>query len=143
MFTPTGALVAALVTAGVVMLRLGTNQPLEATGSLVRHMLLGDANEEAQAKQNVRDRIGGDSDLARIMGQEHGINSQIRKLGEDLHKFELQRLIGEEMVRRQFPVNGLIDMLIIRAQNKLRELFGDEATKERSQAVASLFARRV
>lgn len=114
--TGVGALVAGLVVAGVVVLRLASGQPLEGTAETLNRMFLGDLDDDARAKMATRAQISGDSDLARIAGQEGKVNSQIASVFADLHRRNKEREVGASMLREQFPANNIVDALILRAQ---------------------------
>jgi hypothetical protein len=111
-----GGVFAALVTAGVVTLRLATGQPLEGTGELVNRMLLGDLDDEARATMAVRRRFEADPDLTRIAGREGRVNAQMASVAEDLRRFAFEREVGERAFREEFPANNRLDMIILRAR---------------------------
>lgn len=111
------AAVKALVTAGLVTLRLASDKPLEGTGAMLNRIFLGDLDDEARAKMATRQKIQGDADLARIIGQEGGANSQIASVANDLFALAKRRELGRSLLEEEFPANGLLDMLIVRARD--------------------------
>ena len=138
--TPVGLVVGALLVAGVVALRLGSGQPLEGTSEQISQMLLGDKDDEARAKMRTRQQFSGDSDLTRIAGQE-GISNQMQGVFEDLYKINKRSVDGEELFRREFPANNVLDMLIVRARDKFVSLWngtgGDAQVQELANRIGS------
>lgn len=121
--TPVGLIAAAVIVAGVVTLRLASGQPLEGTGEAVNRMILGDTDDEARAKMATRAQFGGDSDIARIVGQEGKVNSQVRSIAEDIQRINFRDEKGASLLREAFPSNNALDMLILRARDKLLEFW--------------------
>ena len=117
---PIGAVVAAVVVAGIAAVRLATGEPLEGTGEMINKMILGDMDDEARAKMATRQLLQSDSHLTRIAGIEGSANSQIASLGDDLFKLNKEKEIGASLLRREFPANNTLDMLILRAAEAFR-----------------------
>ena len=88
-------------------------------------MLLGDLDEDARANMATRKRLGGDRDIARIIGQEGRVNSQVARLHSDLAAIAKRDEIGATLLKSEpgMQVNGLLDMLILRARDKFLEAF--------------------
>ena len=127
--TPVGLIVGALAIAGVVALRLASGQPLEKTGEIINQMFLGDLDNEARAKMRTRDQLESNPDLLRIAGQD-GFNSQLKDVADNLYNINKRDVDGEELFRREFPSNNILDMLILRARDKFVALWkgnGDDA----------------
>lgn len=126
--TPIGAVLGALLVAGIVTLRLATGKPLEGTGAMINRMVLGDMDDEARAKMAVRQRFQGDDDLARIRAADGdaGANVQLTSVADDLVKMETRNQVGASLIREAFPVNNIVDMLIVRAKDKWLELWKGE-----------------
>lgn len=114
-----GGLVAAGVIAAAVITRLASGQSFENMGQQVNNILLGDMDDEARASAGARKRLSGDSDIARIVGREGRVNSQIASLHKDLKKLQLRDEIGASLIKSQTGMqnNGLFDMLIIRGRD--------------------------
>jgi len=132
-----GAAVTGLLVAGVAALRLATGQPLEKSGQIINDMLLGSLDEKARARQTVRNRLASDPELSRLVGQQGRINSQIQTLADSLYKQELRREEGSTMLRREFPIDNVFDMLILRAVAKLKAVWngvGGPAAVQRLEA---------
>lgn len=128
-----GATVIALVVAGMVTLRLATGQPFEGMGEQLNKMFLGDMDEEARAKIAVRNQLQGDPALARIVGQQGQVNSQIASIAQDLHKLRKREELGATLFRQEFPTNNIMDMLILRAASVFKRAWnsngGPDATE--------------
>lgn len=107
--------VAALLVAGVVTLRLASGQPLEGTGAYLNKLILGDLDDEARAKMTTRRQFESDADLTRIAGNT-GVNSQLVSVAADLQRLNLRDEIAKSAIEAAFPVDNLLDMLILRAQ---------------------------
>lgn len=134
---PVSAGLTALLVAGLVALRLGTGRPLEGIGAELNKVILGDLDEEARAKNSVRTQLQGDSNIARIMGQENVVNAQITKVSRDLYEFARREEIGKSALFEAMPVNNLLDNLILRAASALQtgwERFSGPANMERLES---------
>ena len=120
---PVGAIVAALVVAGVVATRLVSGQSFENIGQQVNNILLGDLDEGARASAETRNRLGGDSDIARIIGQEGRVNSQIAALHKSLARMAKRDALGASLIRSEkgMQVDSTLDILIVRARDKFLE----------------------
>ena len=133
---PIGAIVTASVVAAAVITRLASGQSFENMGQQVNNILLGDLDDEARAAIGTRKRLSGDSDIARIVGQEGGVNSQISSVFKDLKDLQKRDEVGASKLKSEkgMQVNGNLDILIIRAKNKFLEAWngngGDEAVEE-------------
>jgi hypothetical protein len=134
--TPVGLVVGALIVAGVVALRLGSGQPLEGTGEQISQMIFGDKDNEARAKMRTRQQFQGDQDLTRIAGQE-GITNQMQGVFEDVYKVNKMAVDGEELFRREFPANNILDMLIVRARDKFVSMWTGAGSDAKVQELAN------
>lgn len=126
---PVGLVIAGLVIGGAIAARLVTGRSFENMGENIKSMLLGDLSEEAVAKRDTRMAMSSDAELARIVGQEGRVNSQIISIGRDLKAIRKRDLDGSAAFKkdRDFQNNGTIfDQLIIRARDKLVASFKDE-----------------
>lgn len=127
---PVGAVIAAVIVAGVVALRLGTGQPLEGTGEFVNKMILGDADDKARASMAVRQRFSDDPFLSRLLAKKGltangNLPSEIAQIAAVDVQMELERERGASLFRQNFAVNNTLDMLILRAADKLKEAWRD------------------
>lgn len=118
-----GLILAALVVGGITAIRLGTGQPLEGLGSEINRIVLGDADDEARARMATREQLTGDSQIARIVGQEGQVNQQIRRVFDDLYGLNRRNEIGASLLREAFPVNSALDLMILAAAEALRAAF--------------------
>lgn len=134
-FNPIGMAVAVLVVASAVALRLVSGRSFENMGQLVNNMLLGDMDETAKASMETRQMMGSDTDIARIIGQEGGVNSQIAQVHKTLAMLRKRDLVGRSLIMTEagMQANGVFDMLILRARRIFLIAFkgsgGDEAVK--------------
>jgi hypothetical protein len=140
---PVGLLVTALVVAGTVALRLGTGTPLEGLGESLNSALLGDVDDKARANMTVRRRFQSDEALSYIAGEEgrNKPNPQLARLADDLTKMETRREIGASLLRKEFPANNILDMLILRARDAIKStwnaLGGDDKAEEAMRRIGS------
>lgn len=114
--SPAGLIVATILVAGVVALRLGTGQPLEGTGADINRWLLGDADDKARAMTAARGEISGNPDVAAIAAQAGGITPQIERLVQGTYEMRLRDEKGRSRISEEFPVDGMLDHLILRAE---------------------------
>lgn len=122
---PVSVLLTTLAVVGVAAGRIVSGKPFEGMGEELNAMLLGDMDEEARAKMAVRDEMSGDQHLARIRAQSAQANSQLKTLYDDLYKLRKREEDGATLMRREFPVNGMLDMLILSAWEALKRGFSD------------------
>lgn len=117
---PVGLVVGALIVVGVVTLRLVSGRPLEGLGETLNRKFLGVMDDEARAKMATRSQLQGNANLMRIAGIEGGINSQIREVSDDLFELNRREELGASLLREEFPANNIVDMLILRARDAIR-----------------------
>lgn len=129
---PIGMIVAATVIATMVALRLVTGRSFENMGAQVSKVLLGDMNEEARAKMDIRNRFTGDKDILRIVESEGFVNAELFSIYEDLRKIRYIELRGADTIRedKRFQVNGTFDILIIRARKLFLDAFNGAGGQE-------------
>ena len=135
--SPIGAIVAAVVVAGFVAIRLGTGRSFENMGAQMNKMLIGDLDEQARAAIDTRKTLGGDKHIARIIAQEGAVNSQVKSIAEDLKAIRLRELMGasEFLEDKHFQADNTLDILIIRARDLLVQAFNGAGGED---AVANL-----
>lgn len=122
--TPIGAILTGVAAAMIVATRLVQGKPLENLGNELEKTLLGDVPVEARATMATRRQFQNDRDLSRIAGQEGGKpNSQLQAVFEDLKQFNRRDEIGATALRREFPANGVLDMLILRARDEFLSMW--------------------
>jgi len=122
---PVTLAVSVLAIIGVAAGRIISGKPFEGVGEEVNQLLLGDMDEEARAKMAVRNEMAGDQHLARIRAQSDKGNSQLKAVYDDLYKLRKRDEDGASLMRREFPSNNLLDMMILRAWSKLWQGFRD------------------
>jgi hypothetical protein len=122
--TPVGAIVAAVLAAGVVALRVASGKPLEGMGAEVNRMLLGDADEKSRAWNLTRQGLQSDPNLSRIVAQEGGVNAQVEAIAKGMAEFHEREQKGISLLTEEFPVNNMLDMLIVRAASAFRSAWG-------------------
>ena len=132
---PVGLLITALVVAGTVALRLGTGTPLEGLGESLNSAILGDVDDEARAKMTVRRRFQSDDALSYIAGEagRNKPNPQLARLSDDLIKIEKRFEIGASLLRKEFPANNIVDMLILRAQEAVLGAWNAVGGKQKAE----------
>lgn len=135
--TPWGLLIAAVVVGIAVAIRSISGRSFENLGQQLNTMFLGDLDEEARSKMQIRNQFLGDRELTAIVGYEGKINSQIRSVHKDLYDLALQEQRGRTrfMEFKDFQVNSTIDMLIIRAITLLRTHFRGGRSRGRWEKV--------
>lgn len=138
---PIGATIAVAAVAAAAAVRLATGRSFENMGQAINNILLGNMDEEARANLQTRKRLGGDSDIARIIGQEGRVNSQILSLHKDLAAMAKRDMVGASLIRseKDMQVNNTLDMLLLRAEAKWHEEWrgseGPNALKEILQKI--------
>jgi multidrug efflux pump subunit AcrA (membrane-fusion protein) len=142
LFNPIGLVLAGVAIAGVVALRIASGKPLEGTGAQINRMVLGDMDDEARARMAVGQRIMGDDRLLEIMGKEGKVNAQIKAIRSDMLAQETEREIGASRLREGFPVNGIVDMVILRMQNLWNDLLEDGTLDKIALALRAAMALR-
>lgn len=129
------AVVAAVVATGVIT-RLVSGRSFENMGAQINKMLLGDMDEAARADIDTRKRLGGDREVARIIGIEGKVNNQIARLHADLARLRKMELDGSSKITedKYFQSNSAIDMLILRAKEVFEKVWkssdGPDAVEE-------------
>lgn len=134
--TPIGAVVTGIAVAVITATRLIQGKPLENMGNELEKMLLGDYPDEARATMATRRQMQGDEHLLRIAGLEGGQpNSQITSIFEDLKKINKRHEVGKTALRREFPANNALDMLILRARDKWVEIWNSEGMTSKAENI--------
>ena len=141
--TPVGLIIMGLVLAGVVTTRLITGKPLEGLGQEMNDMILGDYDDEARAKMEVRRRFQADDELSGIAGHDNAVNPQLMALHKDLLREEKQYQVGVSALKGAMPINNEFDMLILRVRDAIVSAWkGDNGPNRVEQAmdrIAALF----
>ena len=113
-----GIAAASLLVAAVVGLRMATGQPLEGTAENINEMLLGDLDEKARGAASARDELEGNAGLMRAYAA-GGSRGQIVDVAKNLARMNTQRERGASNIRRAFPNNERLDLIILAAQSAL------------------------
>lgn len=139
---PIGLITTGLLVGAAVSLRLLSGQSFEGLGARLNNILLGDLDDEARAKIATRRQLASDSDIARIVGKEDGINSQIFELAHDLNRENLRREKGISRIREdeRIEVNSLIDILILRAKDLILNGFNSAGGQEKVTSIQQSLA---
>ena len=141
--SPVGLAVGALLIAGVTTLRLASGQPLEGTGEMLNRMILGDMDDEARAKLTTRQTFKGDSDIARVVGSDGRVNSQVASIGNDVFELNKRREVGASLLREEFPVNSILDMLILRGKKAFLDVWNGSGGPDKVTEVAARIGSHV
>ncbi len=141
--SPWGLIAAGVIVAGVVALRLASDQPLEGTGEYLNKMILGDMDEESRAKTAVRKHFTDDSELTRIAAKAGGVTAQMSQLQRDLFKLARNREVGATMFRSQYPVDNLIDMLILRVVAGIKAAWNGDGVAASMERLKTNYAKSV
>lgn len=141
--SPLGLIAAGVIVAGVVALRLSTGQPLEGTGEYLNKMILGDLDDESRAKTAVRKHFTDDSELTRIAARAGGVTAQMARLQKDLFKQAREREIGATMFRQQYPVDNVIDMLILRVVTGIKAAWNGDGVATSMERFKSNYAKSI
>ena len=99
---------------GFAVLRILSGQPLEGTGEEINSLVLDVMDDEARAKMTTRKQLQGDSNLMQIVGREDSANSQIARVFAGMYEFNKQIEVGASEIRRAFPINSVLDIIIVR-----------------------------
>lgn len=137
---PIGMILAGVAIAGVAALRLIGGKPLEGTGEQINRMVLGDMDDEARARMTVGQQITSNDMLLQIMGRQGKVNSQIKSIRDDMVALETQQEVGASRLREGFPVNGIVDMILLRAQEAWNGLTEDGTIDKLVGALSVLVA---
>lgn len=135
--SPVGAVVGGLAIAALVTLRLASGRPIEGFAEDMNRLFLGDLDDAARANMATREQFKGDAEIARIVGQEGKVNSQVARLAEDIRKLNKDREVGASLLRTEFPSNNMLDMVILRAAQVFKDAWagnGGPAAVERFRA---------
>lgn len=126
--TGVGAAAAVLVVGSLVALRLASGRSFENMGAKVNQILLGDIDDKARAKIATRRQLASDSDLARIIGTQGAVNSQIASVAQDLNRlnYERERAVSAFREDPRFQDNGIFDQMIERAKSLILSAFGEK-----------------
>lgn len=127
--------------AGLIATRIVTGQPLEKTGQDVRNIIYGDLDVDSMAARDARMQLSGNRDVLRIIGQEGKVNAQIGSVAEDLKKLAKIRRLGEKRIREAFPVDSILDMLILRLVSFVKQSFKSSGGEKSIQKLKMNFQR--
>jgi hypothetical protein len=142
---PVGAVLAGLVIAGAVIVRLGTGKSFGTIGEEVNEMFLGDYDEEVRAGANVRDQIRSNSALSTLASLSDETDEQGNKVvPQDIvtvYKAAAARkkrgLVGASRLRRagDMQVQGIPDMVILYIARKWKELWRSSDSPQKLERI--------
>lgn len=107
-----------------IIVRTKTGRSFENLGQQIRQELFGDADEEAASFQMTRMGLAANENLMRFVG-ENGVTDQVRSVFAIHQKIALRKEQGRSKVMQSqyMEVDGLLDLLILRFQEKMVELW--------------------
>lgn len=117
--------VAAVAAAAIVAARILADRPFEGIGQELNETLLGDLDDDARAAMNVRSYLGQQPHVMAMLATHAGVATHLNRVKQTLHEIEKDRQHGTSVLNQEFPVNGMLDMLILR----LWESIGKGAAK--------------
>lgn len=117
---PVGLAITAVVVAAIVSIRLSTGRPLEGLGADINKAILGDLDEQARARMNVRSRFASDPILQRIAAANGGPTAQMVEIFNSLYDRDLAEVLGRTRIEERFPVDNIVDIMILRAAEAFR-----------------------
>lgn len=139
---PVGAIITAAVVATIVGVRLSTGRPLEGLGADINRAVLGDMDEKARARANVRESLSSNPELARIAALNGGPTEQMRQVFDGLVEVEEREVIGRTLLEERFPANNIVDLMILRAAELFRGKVKEGAAGGTSAAPEREFSGR-
>ena len=101
---------------------------------------LGDLDEKARAHKATRQHLKQDDDLMYI--QSFGQNAQIDKLQKSLYKLKYRDEKGKTKINEEFPVNGVFDMIILRARDQFIKMTGKSDLQNKLEQIRILLQKR-
>lgn len=141
--------VGGLLLAGIVgvaaFVRLASGRSFENLGAELRKTLLGDLGTEAIANSEARASITSDPTLLQIIGRDGAVNDSIAEVFRFRQRQAFQRQRGRELFEESidFQSNGLADILIVRAGEKILSAFRKNQGEEAIVRVRDRLGRRL
>lgn len=122
-FSPVGAVVAAVAVGVVVAARLASGRTFENMGQEVNNLLLGDLDENARASMQARTSLEGRDDVMQMLARGDRVQGQLRTVFDGLRRVKKKELDGRTLFLSDpdFQVNGKIDQVIERAAEQFKE----------------------
>jgi len=111
-----GVAAGAVIVASLVAARLLSGKSFEGMGLELQTMLLGDKPQEAIAKRRTREALQANEGIMQI-AYRYGFTDQILKVQDNLYKLNLTEETNKHKIRKMIPLDGTLDMLIIRFRN--------------------------
>ena len=123
--SPISRTVTPLPAAAIVAARILADRPFEGIGQELNETLLGDLDDDARAAMNVRSYLGQQPHVMAMLATHAGVATHLNRVKQALHEIDKDRQHGTSVLNQEFPVNGMLDMLILR----LWESIGKGAAK--------------
>lgn len=122
-FSPVGAVVAAIAVGIVVAARLTSGRTFENMGQEVNNLLLGDLDENARASMEARTELEGRDDIMQMLANGDRVHGQLRTVFDTIRRTKKRELDGRTLFLSdpEFQVNGKVDQLIERGAQQLKE----------------------
>lgn len=113
------------ITAGLIGIGVGlrvlSGKPIESLGHELNRAFLGDMDEQQRAWSSVRAKLYNNPTLLEVIGRttkdKASENPEIRDRARRWYEAEKIRQDGATKIRETFPVNGSLDMLILRVRD--------------------------
>ena len=129
-----GVAAGAVVVAALVAARLISGKPFEGMGLELQTMLLGDQPQEAIAKQRTREALQANEGIMQI-AYRYGFTDQILKVQDNLYKMNLTEETNKHKIRTMIPVDGTLDLLILRLRNMFTGLWHEKGIEKKFEDV--------
>lgn len=143
LMTPPGWVIAALVVLGAVVLRLATGRSYENIGQKINDVILGDLDDEARALIAARGEVIQDGGLMEQIAREDKIGSHARRLlAYHTRRARIEQKAWAAIMRdKDMQVNGILDMIVIRLADGVKEFFTKGAGKAEVDKLKQAYAR--
>lgn len=132
-----GVAVGAAVVGIIALTRVLSGRSLENLGATLNKAVLGDLDEEARARMEVKRDFQGDANVARFIQQRGGVTDELRQIGGDLIEMRKRKLVGASLFVEDpdFQVNSNLEILATRAATKLGAVWRSEGMPDVIQQV--------
>lgn len=129
-----GIAAGAVIVAALVAARLISGKPFEGMGLELQTMLLGDQPQEAIAKRRTREALQANEGIMQI-AYRYGFTDQILKVQDNLYKMNLTEETNKHKIRTMIPVDGTLDLLILRLRNMFTGLWHEKGIEKKFEDV--------
>lgn len=114
---PVTLVIAALAAIGIAGGRIISGKTFEQMGEEFEALILGDNSTKTKAKLLARQQLAGDPNLLEFIGQQD--TTQAKMLFNDLVELKEREVMADKLFRKEFGVNGMLDIIIIRLWDAL------------------------